>query len=191
MRHRLTLEERVGIAADLAVRAGAYHGLWYATASAEYRAKYRCGLEEHWDALRFYQAGQMFALVSTLHSLFETRKDTINLVRLSAELGGMASDESDAARPLALKVLHLRHNLFAHRSANLGVEDVYKLASITSNDLRDLAALALSIVTKFCGHLGLPHPPEPIGAVAAANNLLSALQRDELRTLAGDGPPFS
>jgi hypothetical protein len=162
----------------MAMRAGAYHGLWWATASAEYRKKHWEGLDQHWDALRFYQAGQMHALVLTLSALFERRADTINLHKLSMDLGGVAGDIIRECSDKAVKVIKLRNHLFAHRSASLGIKEVYKLAAITSDDLKHLAEQVMEIVTQFCTALDMPQPAKPVGAIAAATSLLSALDRD-------------
>jgi hypothetical protein len=133
----------------------------------------------------------MFALVCALHSLFETDADTINLPTLSALAGDVAREQLEKSADVALKVLKLRHNLYAHRSGKLTVADIFALAKITPNELRFLVGRASAIVRIIADHLDLPAPPEARGARAAVANLLDALARDTLATWAGAPDPFA
>ena len=178
MKQSLSIEARVAIAADQSIRAIVYHGLWFATASAEHRKKFWNGLAEHWDALRFYQAGQLYALVLTLSCLFERRRDTVNLRRLSVELDGLELRRIEAAEPTAKKIEKLRHHLFAHRSGRLDREGIYDLAQISSDEMKLLAQEAFEISASFCLHLKMPTPPEPTNAIGAGFDMLEALTRD-------------
>jgi hypothetical protein len=91
--------------------------------------------------------------------LFEGREDTINLPTLASELavsnadtaGTIAEAESilGEARPLISKVIMLRSNLFAHRSASLTYAKAFEKADITANQLGHLCVLALRIVNRL------------------------------------------
>jgi hypothetical protein len=70
-----------------------------------------------------------------------------------------AATEVDAllsqAGPLAAKVTILRNNVFAHRSASISYDDVYKEAAVRPDQLRDLTELALGIANKLLLARGL------------------------------------
>ncbi len=120
----------------------------------------------------------MSAFVVTLHSLFEKSKKTVNLPTLSAELGGAAQDKLSECTAVAKKIAKLRHNIFAHRSGRLTKEEVFGLASITPNEMRLLVIKAQAICRIMHRQVDLPLPFEMIGARAAIDNILSAVQRD-------------
>ena len=120
----------------------------------------------------------MSALVVTLHSLFERSNRTVNLPAISAQLNDIAREELEKCSPISKKIAKLRHNIFAHRSGRLTKEDEFKLAAITPNDMRWLAGRAMAICRTFHRELGLEAPPEGIGARAAIENLLDAVERD-------------
>jgi len=162
----------------LAYRAEVFHAAWFAIASREGRSRYGAALAEHAEILVMTQAAYMSALVVTLHSLFEQSGRTVNLPNISKQLELVAADDLERCAPMTIKVARLRHNIFAHRSGKLSKEDVFKLAGISSNDMRWLAGRAASISRQFHRHLELPAPPEAIGARAAIENLLSAVERD-------------
>jgi hypothetical protein len=49
------------------------------------------------------------------------------------------------AKPIAEKVLTLRHEAFDHRSAHISYNDVFKRAAVKPTQLRDLTDMALEI----------------------------------------------
>jgi hypothetical protein len=53
------------------------------------------------------------------------------------------------AKPIADKVVLLRHNAFAHRSANTSYDDVFKIAAVKPDQLRDLTDVALEITNRL------------------------------------------
>jgi len=178
MTQNLPIAEQVRIAGELAYRAKVFHAAWFAIASREGRSRYGAALTEHAEILVMTQAAHMSALVVTLHSLFERSAKTVNLPNISKQLEHLAADDPERCVPMTVKIARLRHNIFAHRSGKLSKEDVFKLAGLSSNDMRWLAGRAASISRQFHRHLELPAPPEAIGARAAIENLLAAVERD-------------
>jgi len=178
MAQNMPIAEQVRIAGELAYRAEVFHAVWFAIASREGRSRYGAALAEHADILVMTQAAHMSALIVTLYSLFEKSAKTVNLPNISKQLEHVAVGDLERCIPMTIKVARLRHNIFAHRSGKLSKEDVFKLAGISSNDMRWLAGRATAISRKFHRHLELPAPPEAIGARAAIENLLAAVERD-------------
>ena len=178
MARKMPIAEQVRIAGELAYRAEVFHAAWFAIASREGRANYGAALAEHAEILVMTQAAHMSALVVTLHSLFEQSSKTVNLPNISKQLEHLAADDLERCIPMTVKIAQLRHNIFAHRSGKLSKEDVFKLAGISSNDMRWLAGRAAAISRQFHRHLDLPAPPEATGGRAAIENLLAAVERD-------------
>ena len=56
---------------------------------------------------------------------------------------------------MATKVTILRNNLFGHRSAKIGYEEVFKKAKVTPNELHDLTDIAMKIVNRLLVARGL------------------------------------
>src|SRR5262249_17221579 len=131
------------------------------------------------------------AFVVQVAGLFETRQNTINLRRLVNEmkadnmLPSKAAAEIDAllseAEPLAKKVIILRSNLFAHRTAVISYACAFKIANVTADQLCNLTELALKIANQLLLAGGLPDQSFNPAAREHAEALLEALLRDHAR----------
>ncbi len=99
------------------------------------------------------------AMIISLYRLYETRKDTINLLQLVRllrkhstlsiqEIKGMESDIK-GMRPLWQKVSILRNNMFAHRSNKLDDDAVWKKANVTPNQIKKLIDDSESILNRI------------------------------------------
>jgi hypothetical protein len=94
--------------------------------------------------------------------VFDKRKDTISLAPLIREMKALGHLKAhDAAtvdallvetKPIADKVL--RHNAFAHRSDDVSYDDVFKMAAVRPDQLRDLTDMALKIANRLLLALG-------------------------------------
>ena len=97
--------------------------------------------------------------------VFDKRSGTISLpplvreVKAAGQLIGQDAAAVDAllveAKPVADKVLILRHKAFAHRSAHISYDDVFKMAAVRPDQLRDLTDLALKIANRLLLARGL------------------------------------
>jgi hypothetical protein len=80
-------------------------------------------------------------------------------VKAAGQLKGQDAATVDAllveAKPMADKVLILRHKAFAHRSAHISYNDVFKMAAIKPNQLRDLTDMALKLANRLLLARGL------------------------------------
>lgn len=97
------------------------------------------------------------ALLVELYRLYETRADTFNipalLKLLKAEkrfpLDTLMSLETvyrDQAKPLWVKVSILRNKAFGHRSTAHTIEEVFRDAGVTPNELSDLMELTKKLL---------------------------------------------
>jgi hypothetical protein len=58
------------------------------------------------------------------------------------------------AKPILKKLLIIRHNLFAHRSASLSYEKAFKKAAITPNEIRRLTEIGIETINLLRTALG-------------------------------------
>ena len=74
-------------------------------------------------------------------------------MKATGQLKGQDAETVDAllikAKPTVRKVLILRHKAFAHRDAQISYDDVFKLAAVTPEQLRDLTDTALKIANRL------------------------------------------
>lgn len=101
-----------------------------------------------------------YALISmvtvSLYKLFETRDDTVNFKNITNDalrlkIIGDADMQKltptiERARAIWIKINQLRSYLFAHRAKELTVEEIYKNANITSDEIKKLTDLSLEIL---------------------------------------------
>jgi hypothetical protein len=144
----------VDLAGHLAVRARVFLDIWWVYEGEPTRKKYLATMNRFSEFYRFDPHAHFVAMVMYLSQLFEPRGDTLNFPSLlksapSAEVATSVTEHGlsilDAANPLVSKVMILRSNLFAHRSAKLSYAEVFELAKVTADELRELSDAALRI----------------------------------------------
>ncbi len=92
----------------------------------------------------------------SLYKLFETRDDTVNFKNIMNDaLRLNIVDDADIqkltptiekAKTIWIKINQLRSYLFAHRAKELTVEEIYKNANITPDEIKELTDLSLEIL---------------------------------------------
>lgn len=95
-------------------------------------------------------------LIISLHKLYDGGRDVLNIQAFLNELINRkildAMDQAnmkpllDEVKIIWKKVVILRSNLFAHRKNTLSRNEIYKIAQITPNQLRDLTDKSLKIL---------------------------------------------
>ena len=119
--------------------------------------------------------------------VFDKTRGTISLAHLIPEekvAGHLnAKDAADVnallakAKPICNKVAILRHKAFAHRSAHISYDDVFKMAAVKPDQLRELTNVALEITNRLLLARGLQdqHFTDlPREAAQAMMNVLSS-----------------
>jgi hypothetical protein len=155
----LPFDERLERAAQLVVRSRIFYDIWLYFEGEETRPAIIETMRCFNEFFRFESHAHFVAFVVHIAALFERRRDTINLPLLVSEmkLTNLLSAECAAevdtlvsqSEQLASKVIIMRSNLFAHRSATLSYADAFKKAAITANQLRDLTEIALKIANRL------------------------------------------
>lgn len=169
MARDLPLVEQVTSAANMALRTFIHLGLWRLTAGKEGRERHKNVLDDHWEHIRFLEHGQLFVAVVELHSLLDADKATINIPNLINEVELKFGDQSalreayDNIRPSFEKLRILRNSVYAHRTRRKSYADMFKLAKITPDELKNISETCIKICNELKVQLGLsPDAPSTL-----------------------------
>jgi hypothetical protein len=181
----LPLNERLDRIGQHIVRARLFLDLWFYFEERNSRRKIIETMREYNEFFRFTPHAYLVAYVIYMAGVFDKRRDTISLAPLVREVraaGHLKSPDAatvDAllleAKPIADKVAILRHKAFAHRSAHISYNDVFKMASVKPNQLRDLTDMALKIANRLLLARGLQDQFFTELPRAAAETMMKAL----------------
>lgn len=183
----LSLEKRLYRAGQHVVRSRLFLDLWFYFEGAETRPKIIETMREYNEFFRFTPHAYLLAYVVHITAMFDKRRDTISLTRLTHEMKakrlipGQTITELEAlfveARQIASKVAVLRHSVVAHLSAKMSYNAAFKEAAVTAHQLRDLTDLALKIANRLLLARGLREEfftTLPLEAAKAMMNALAA-----------------
>jgi hypothetical protein len=155
----LPIDDRIERAAQLVLRSRVFFDIWFYFESNDTRPALLNTMEEYNEFFRFAPHAHLVAFVVTICALFDKRRDTLSLLNLVTEmtsanlLSSLSQSEVgalvDEAKPLVSKIRILRHNAFAHRSAIMSYDDVFKMAALTPLQMRKLTEIALKITNQL------------------------------------------
>jgi hypothetical protein len=161
----LPLKKRLYRAGQHVVRSRLFFDLWFYFEGAKTRPKIIETMREYNEFFRFAPHAYFVTYVVHTAAMFDRTRGTISLMQLAREMKaahlirGSAIAELDGlfdeATPIASKVTILRHNTFAHRSANISYDATFKKAAVTATQLRDLTEIALKIANRLLLARGL------------------------------------
>ena len=139
----LPLNERLDRIGQHIVRARLFLDLWFYFEERDSRRKIIDTMREYNEFFRFTPHAYLVAYVIYMAGVFDKRRDTISLAPLIHELkvaGNLKAHDAATvdellmkANPIANKVAILRHKCFAHRSAHVSYNDVFKMAAVKPN----------------------------------------------------------
>lgn len=140
--------------------AGLNYEIWWVYKNKDTRPVYVDTMNRYGLFFQTSIHAHFVAFLVELYRLYETRPDTFNIPSLlkilkaesklpAATLGSLESIYKDEAKPLWIKVNILRNNAFGHRSAAHSVDEVFREAGVTPNELRDL----VEVTKKFLNEL--------------------------------------
>jgi hypothetical protein len=154
--------ERIG---QHIVRARLFLDLWFYFEGRNSRRKIIDTMREYNEFFRFTPHAYLATYVIYIAGVFDRSKGTISLASLirDVKLTGLLKRHDarvvDAllaqAKPLADKVAILRHKAFAHRSAHVSYDDVFRIAAVKPGQLRELTDVALDITNRLLLAQGL------------------------------------
>ena len=137
--------------------------IWWVYKSEATRPKYINELNRYPLFFQTSIHAHFVALLIALYGLYETRKDTYNIPDLLKKLRAdsmLPTDTLDSiqliydrAKPIWVKVSILRNDAFGHRSKAHTVEDVFKSAGVSPNELKLLVELTEELLNEVTLHL--------------------------------------
>ncbi len=135
------------------------YDIWWVYKSEDTRPAFNEALKRHTTFFQTSLHAHFVALLLALYRLYETRSDTFNIPRLLKRLRDEAAvdpavlDELDgmlaSAKPLWVKVSVLRNNAFGHRSTSHTIEDAFREAGVTPNELMELMEQTKRLLNKL------------------------------------------
>jgi hypothetical protein len=154
----LPLNERIDRIGQHIVRARLFLDLWFYF-EGDSRSKIIETMQEYNEFFRFTPHAYFVTYVIYMAGVFDKRKDTISLASLIDDVKAAGClDARDAAtvgallvqaKPTADKVAILRHKAFAHRSAHSSYNQVFKMADVKPDQLRELTEMAMDIANRL------------------------------------------
>lgn len=166
MATKIPLDERIELAAELIKRARIFYDIWWFYEEEDTRSKNLYTMNRYSAFFRFDSYAHLASLIVHLAGLFECRGNTINfnaLIKEAIASGLFATEAIDRVREkitevqdISSKLVILRNNLFAHRSASLSYKDAFSKADLIANQLRDITATGLQIANLLLLARGLP-----------------------------------
>ena len=140
--------------------------LWWTYLQVKSKTEYFHVLLNFKDFFEITARAYISNLVISLYKLYDGGNKVLNIGSLIKETENILDSNEkqhiqglmNKAKPIWGKVAKLRSNLFAHRSNQLTRDEIYKMAQITPNQLRDLIDLSLEILNVISAKLH-----EPIG----------------------------
>jgi hypothetical protein len=158
------LNAKLSTLVQIALRSRYSFDIWWAMSSAETRPKYVDTMNKYVDFFRFDSLAHKISFTLHLSQLYEVNKKTLNLGSAikACEVAGVDQSAVQAAR-LAFaaadatkkKVGIVRSNVFAHRTAAMSFDQVFELAAVTPNQLRELTEVALRTLNPLLAARGL------------------------------------
>jgi AbiU2 len=155
----LPLNARLDRIGQHIVRARLFLDLWFYFEGRDSRRKIIDTMRDYNEFFRFTPHAFFVTYVIYMAGVFDKRRSTIALAPLIREVKAAERVKVhdfatiDAllveAKPIADKVAILRHKAFAHRSAHISYNDVFKLAAVRPDELRDVTDMALRIANRL------------------------------------------
>ena len=158
------LEKKLDILVQIVLRARAFFDFWWTYEGLETRQKYLPGMNNYSEFFRFDVHAHQLSYIIYLCQIFESRTKTLSINNVLKEVQDRGiSDRNivEAQRvlqegtPIYKKLVIVRSNLFAHRSASLNYPEAFSMASVNPNDIRRLTELALEATNLLRLALGL------------------------------------
>ncbi len=122
---------------DTITAADRNYQVWWVLKGRETREKFTPIMNRYAPYFNAAIDAHFVALLEALYRLFETRQDTFNIPGLLKILNKFDQKLQDA-KPLWKKVCILRNKAFSHRYKDMSVEEIFKQADMTPQELFDL-----------------------------------------------------
>lgn len=140
--------------------AGLNYEIWWVYKSKDTRPTYVETMNRYSLLFKTSIHAHFVALLVELYRLYETRDDTFNipsLLKILKDQGQLPDATIELldgiykkeAKPLWIKINILRNKAFGHRSVAHTVEEVFKEAGVTPDELRDLVEVTKKLLNEL------------------------------------------
>jgi hypothetical protein len=167
------------------------YDVWWVYKSEKYRPVYAETMNQYLSFFETSIHAHFVALLIALYPIYETRKDTFNIPQLlkTLEKEGQipfnvltkANAIYAKVKPLWVKVGVLRNNVFGHRSDSEAIEEIFKAAGITPNELKELIELTKHLLNTISRALDGSVHAFNLAATDATVRMLENLNRHRER----------
>ncbi len=194
---KLSLERRVDIAAQLAVRARTYLDMFEFFEDVETAPKINDAINDYPWFFRLHHHVYRFAFVVEIAGLFKRNNGTVNLPHLLDECRSKLketewqaiSSKMEEWEVIASKAELIRSKALAHRSADLDYDDAFSGADVTRNQLKGLNDLSLEVANRLRSNrsvnFGIRHARNTARREASVQSARIDFRRDQARVRFG------
>lgn len=185
LRDPLPLNERLERIGQHIVRARLFLDLWFYFEEHESKQKIIDTMCRYNEFFRFTPHAYLTTYVIYISGVFDKRGDTVSFKRLVQDIEKIGSLNPQStedvkmllaeAEPIVKKVGTLRNKAFAHRSAHISYNDVFKIAAVKPNELRNLTDVALKAANRLLSACSLPRQHFTTLPREAAEDIMKAL----------------
>lgn len=161
----LTLEYKCNILTQHIIRARIFFDLWLYFEEIKSRKKIIRTMNKYPSYFIYSIHSYFVSYTIYISGVFDNNRRTISFKSLINEMRSnyiLNRDEFDSinrlldeAGPVVGKIKILRNKAFAHRTAHESYNDVFKAASVKSDELLYITDVALDIANKMRQHIGL------------------------------------
>ena len=168
MKPPLPLDDRLDRVTQHIIRARLFLDLWFYFEGENTRSRIIETMQDYSEFFRFTPHAYLVSYVIYMAGAFDASQGTISLKHLVSEVmsSGPLNDEDVVsvrtlmaeADPIVNKLRTLRHKAFAHKDAHISYNNVFKIAAITPDQLRELTEIALKVAERLLLARGTQSP---------------------------------
>jgi len=160
-----TFERNLDELVSTVLEARSYFDIWWIFINKKDRTKYGVTQLQYKYFFETCSFALVAAMIVSLYKPFEPRHDTVNIgsiLRHGKDLSIL--DKNDItilnnlvtiARPIWGKIAILRSSIFAHKNLCLSREEIYKIAHVTANEIKELTERMLVLLNVILEKGGL------------------------------------
>lgn len=168
------------------VYAAVDYEIWHVLKAKEYRDRFLTTMLEHTDYFLAAARAHHVATIVGIYGMYETRHDTFSVPSLLKAIGKLPHvsneihDELDErkakAKEIWIKVSKVRNLVFGHKSSKYTTEQVYQIAGLTADDLKDILDQTNELLNFAATHVYGTSYASAIHPTESAVRMLEALQ---------------
>lgn len=144
--------------------ARSHYEIWWIYINRDDRSEFSSVLVKHKDFFELLGYANLAAMIVALFKLYDKQQKSLSIPNLierasrqrilnSEDISALSTQVSEA-RPLWEKIVVLRSNLIAHQNRFLTREEIYAIAQITPDQIKDLTERSLSLLNDLTKRIG-------------------------------------